>query len=61
MQHGEEPQDLLQTLLTLQGTDGNKLTARQLHDKMTFIFTGHETTAIALSWIVMRHFKYSLS
>ena len=52
LEDGEEPQDLLQTLLTLQGTDGNKLTPRQLHDEMmTFIFTGHETTAIGLSWM----------
>jgi cytochrome P450 len=44
--------DLLQQLLSMKDGDGKALSSRQLHDEMmTFIFTGHETTAIALSWM----------
>lgn len=44
--------DLLQTLLTMRGGDARTLSSQQLHDEMmTFIFTGHETTAVALSWM----------
>ncbi len=44
--------DLLGTFLSMRDGDGQTLSARQLHDEMmTFIFTGHETTAVALSWM----------
>ncbi len=41
----------LSTLLRVQDDDGTSMTQRQLRDEMmTLFFTGHETTALALSW-----------
>jgi cytochrome P450 len=41
----------LSALLRVQDDDGTRMTQRQLRDEMmTLFFTGHETTALALSW-----------
>jgi cytochrome P450 len=43
--------DLLSVLLSMRDINEEHISIRQLHDEMmTFIFTGHETTAIALAW-----------
>ncbi len=50
---GDAPHgDLLSRLMEIRDEKtGEPMSAQQLHDEvMTFIFTGHETTAIALSW-----------
>lgn len=47
----DETHDLLSTLLLARDENGEAQTTRQLRDEiMTFLFTGHETTAIALGW-----------
>jgi len=52
MAQGHVRDDLLHMLLTYRDSkSGQPLTERELHDEiMTFLFTGHETTAIALGW-----------
>jgi len=49
---GEEvPDDLLSALLRGRDADGQPFSDRELHDEiLTFIFVGHETTALSLSW-----------
>ncbi|HEX8833875.1 MAG TPA: cytochrome P450, partial [Abditibacteriaceae bacterium] len=49
---GAHGPDLLSALLLFRDeTTGEGMSTRQLRDElMTFIFTGHETTAIALAW-----------
>jgi cytochrome P450 len=43
--------DLLSILLSMRDVSEEHISIHQLHDEMmTFIFTGHETTAIALAW-----------
>jgi cytochrome P450 len=50
--NGNNGHDLLTALLVWKDeTTGEGMSTRQLRDElMTFIFTGHETTAIALTW-----------
>jgi cytochrome P450 len=46
--------DLLSTLLAARDEDGTSMTDRQVRDEaVTLFLAGHETTAIALSWIWM--------
>src|SRR5262249_5616468 len=48
---GEDCGDLLSMLLQSRDEDGSRMTDRQLRDEvMTFLFAGHETTALALTW-----------
>jgi cytochrome P450 len=51
--------DLLSMLLAAQDEDGSRMTDRQLRDEaMTFLFAGHETTALTLTWtcyLLTRH------
>lgn len=43
--------DILSSLLRVQDEDGSQMTESQVRDEvMTLFFTGHETTALALSW-----------
>ncbi|MGH9431978.1 MAG: cytochrome P450 [Terriglobia bacterium] len=43
--------DILSSLLRVQDEDGSQMTETQVRDEvMTLFFTGHETTALALSW-----------
>ena len=43
--------DILSSLLQVQDEDGIRMTETQVRDEvMTLFFTGHETTALALSW-----------
>ncbi len=43
--------DILSSLLRVQDEDGTRMTETQVRDEiMTLFFTGHETTALALSW-----------
>ena len=43
--------DILSSLLRVQDEDGTRMTENQVRDEvMTLFFTGHETTALALSW-----------
>jgi cytochrome P450 len=43
--------DILSSLLRVQDEDGSKMSEPQVRDEvMTLFFTGHETTALALSW-----------
>jgi len=45
------PDDLLSALLRGRDADGQPFSHRELHDEiLTFIFVGHETTALSLSW-----------
>lgn len=47
----QESPSVLATTLRVQDEDGSRMTERQLRDEMmTLFFTGHETTALALSW-----------
>ncbi len=47
-----EGSDLLSLLLHAQDEDGSRMTDQQLRDEaLTLFLAGHETTAIALSWI----------
>lgn len=49
---GEDNGDLLSTLLAMRDEDGSAMTDEQLRDEMMTLFVaGHETTAIALTWI----------
>jgi cytochrome P450 len=49
--NGHGSNDILSTLLSVQDEEGRGMTERQLRDEMmTLFFTGHETTALALSW-----------
>jgi cytochrome P450 len=49
---GDERDDLLSRLLRAQDEDGSRMTDKQLRDEMMTLFlAGHETTAIALSWM----------
>ncbi len=44
--------DLLSMLVQAQDEDGTRMTSRQVRDEaMTLFLAGHETTAIALSWL----------
>ena len=48
---GTVANDLLDTLLQAQYEDGTPMPKRQLRDEvMTLMLTGHETTAVSLSW-----------
>lgn len=48
---GEDRGDLLSMLLHAQDEDGSGMSDKQLRDEvMTLLMTGHETTAIALTW-----------
>ena len=48
---GHDSGDILSMLLRVQAEDGSRMNERQLRDEMmTLFFTGHETTALALSW-----------
>jgi cytochrome P450 len=48
---GEDQGDLLSMLLQAQDEDGGRMSDRQLRDEvLTFLFAGHETTALALTW-----------
>ena len=48
---GEERDDLLSMLIHAKDDEGNGLSDQQLHDEvLTVIGTGHETTAVSLSW-----------
>jgi cytochrome P450 len=50
-ERGQDRGDLLSMLLHARDEDGSQMTDGQLRDEMmTFLFAGHETTAIALSW-----------
>jgi cytochrome P450 len=49
--NGKDSANILSALLRAQDEDGTGMTERQLRDEMmTLFFTGHETTALALSW-----------
>ena len=49
--NGHDSASVLSALLRAQDEDGTGITERQLRDEMmTLFFTGHETTALALSW-----------
>ncbi|HTV54598.1 MAG TPA: cytochrome P450, partial [Terriglobia bacterium] len=49
--NGKDSTSVLSALLRAQDEDGRGMTERQLRDEMmTLFFTGHETTALALSW-----------
>jgi cytochrome P450 len=49
---GSERNDLLTLLLRAQDDDGSQMTDRQLRDEgVTLFLAGHETTALAMSWI----------
>jgi cytochrome P450 len=48
---GRDRGDLLSTLLHARDEDGSQMTDGQLRDEaLTFLFAGHETTALALTW-----------
>lgn len=51
-EHDEsQPRDLLDLLLAASSSDGQGFSDQQIMEEiMTFIFAGHETTSIALSW-----------
>lgn len=53
--HTDDPgDDLLSILLTAQTDEGETLTAKELRDNMlTFLFAGHETTSLGLTYTVM--------
>lgn len=49
---GEDRGDLLSSLVAARDDDGGGLTDRELRDEaMTLFFAGHETTALALTWM----------
>jgi cytochrome P450 len=49
---GKETDDLLSMLLHMQADDGTQMSDRQVRDEVnTFLLAGHETTALALSWV----------
>ena len=49
---GEDHGDLLSMLVLAEADDGARMTDRELRDEaMTLVFAGHETTAIALTWM----------
>jgi cytochrome P450 len=49
--NGHDSGSVLSAMLRAQDEDGSGMTERQLRDEMmTLFFTGHETTALALSW-----------
>lgn len=49
--NGHDSGSVLAAMLRTQDEDGSGMTERQLRDEMmTLFFTGHETTALALSW-----------
>ncbi len=52
IEKGHEPNDLLSALLRGRDSKTNEpFTNRELHDEiLTFIFVGHETTALSLAW-----------
>ena len=48
---GQLNEDLLSTLLQARYEDGSAMSDQQLRDEvMTLLLTGHETTAVSLSW-----------
>jgi cytochrome P450 len=48
---GKDRGDLLSMLLQARDEDGSRMSDRQLRDEvLTFLFAGHETTALALTW-----------
>ena len=50
---GEDPGDLLSMLLHARDEDGSQMTDKQLRDEtMTLLIAGHDTTALALSWVL---------
>ncbi len=50
---GEDTGDLLSLLLSLRDDTGAGMTDRQLRDEtLTFLFAGHETTALTLAWTI---------
>lgn len=52
--HDDPGDDLLSILLTAQTDDGATLTEKELRDNMlTFLFAGHETTSLGLTYTVM--------
>jgi cytochrome P450 len=51
-QTGEDRGDLLAMLLGAQDEDGSRMTDQQVRDEaMTIVLAGHETSALALSWL----------
>lgn len=49
--NGHDSSNVLAATLRTQDEDGSRMNERQLRDEMmTLFFTGHETTALALSW-----------
>ena len=51
-EHPGRYDDLLETLITAVDDEGNGMTDEQLRDEvMTIFVAGHETTAVAMSWI----------
>ena len=51
--------DLLSLLLTAETDDGTRLTETELRDQMiTFLFAGHETTSLALTYTVLELSKH---
>ncbi len=52
MERDESPDDMLGALMGARDAQGEPLSKRELHaELMTFLFTGQETTAIALTWM----------
>jgi cytochrome P450 len=55
----EEYDDLLSLLLTAEDDDGNTMSATELRDQMaTFLFAGHETTSLALTYTLLELAKH---
>jgi cytochrome P450 len=51
---GEDKGDLLSMFMLAQDEAGQQMTDRQLHDEVLTIFiAGHETTALALAWVLV--------
>jgi cytochrome P450 len=51
MMKSEDNGDIVSSLLRVQDEDGTQMNDKQIRDEvMTLFFTGHETTALALSW-----------
>jgi cytochrome P450 len=52
--HEAEYDDLLSLLLTAEGEDGETMSETEVRDQMTtFLFAGHETTSLALTYTLM--------
>lgn len=52
LERGESPDDMLGALMNARDAQGQPLSETELHAEiMTFLFTGQETTAIALTWM----------